>query len=529
MQGSLVSERDAASKRRSGGRFGLKAIILAFCCVTCGRDRWSARVPGPRAALLDSANEPMMAGSAGSGQAAPGSSAWARETASPSFVSPHNLHLPRCAAYEQALMGVADAVARRQAARAPALESSELVAMLRALGSPHVWPRVWTLEAETLSEASIGESWQAWLSNQPGAAEWRCGVARRRGAASGDIVVGVVVDALADLDPMPIQARLGQWLRLDAHLLQPALDGRVVLLGPRGMPMTVPSRLTPTELHSVFSLDQPGLWRIQVLLGAARGPRPALEAWVFVDEPPNYAAGATPAPGEHLARNLGPSSLAPALARSLFEMLNAARASEQLPPLRRDPRLDALALAHAEAMWGSGQTAHDAGDGSPLDRVVRGQVRAFRVGENVAHTSTLAAAHRALWNSPSHRGNLLDMSFDAVGVGVVVEEAPGPGGAASARDPALRSVWVCELFADFSSHSSHRGPQNVSPQLSVLRGRRAPSSGARGLRAHTLQNLRARYHSPSDTTHESEMGAGHMLERDDEGLEEAGTLDRALL
>ena len=44
----------------------------------------------------------------------------------------------------------------------------------------------------------------------------------------------------------------------------------------------------------------------------------------------------------------------------------------------------------------------------------------------------LEGAHRALWASPSHRGNLLLDQFTKVGIGVV----RGPDGA----------VWVTELF-----------------------------------------------------------------------------------
>jgi uncharacterized protein YkwD len=58
------------------------------------------------------------------------------------------------------------------------------------------------------------------------------------------------------------------------------------------------------------------------------------------------------------------------------------------------------------------------------------------MGENVAHALTLERAHRVLWASPSHRGNLLDRRFRDLGVGV-------------ARD-SDGSVWVCQLFGGFA-------------------------------------------------------------------------------
>jgi hypothetical protein len=284
-----------------------------------------------------------------------------------------------------------------------------------------------------------------------------------------------MVEPLADLDRLPTTARSGQWLRLSARLSEAALAAKVVLLGPRGAPRTAPTRFSPGSARADFSLDQPGLWRIQLLLDTAAGPRPALEAWIFVDEAPRREAAAGPAPGElDVAVGSAPSAWQAALS----SMLDSARASEQLPPLARDPRLDALAQAHAEAMRRRGQAAHDAGDGSPSERVSRAAYPARRVGENVAQAASLARAHRALWNSPAHRGNLLDTGFDRVGLGVVVEppgELEGTSGAAEAAHDTLHDelreahssvghdasralrVWVCQIFVDSAPVKSAEG------------------------------------------------------------------------
>jgi uncharacterized protein YkwD len=62
-------------------------------------------------------------------------------------------------------------------------------------------------------------------------------------------------------------------------------------------------------------------------------------------------------------------------------------------------------------------------------------IAARRVGENVARARTLQRAHRVLWDSPSHRGNVLDPGFDALGIGVVRTDDG--------------DVVVCELFVDY--------------------------------------------------------------------------------
>ncbi len=56
-------------------------------------------------------------------------------------------------------------------------------------------------------------------------------------------------------------------------------------------------------------------------------------------------------------------------------------------------------------------------------------------GENVAHAQNVLLAHRALWQSPSHRANLEHAQYDTFGVAVLDD----PDG----------SVWVAELFARF--------------------------------------------------------------------------------
>src|SRR5690606_5615224 len=114
------------------------------------------------------------------------------------------------------------------------------------------------------------------------------------------------------------------------------------------------------------------------------------------------------APGEN---ERGPTPEA-----TLTAMLNAARASEALPQLRRDPRLDAVAQAHARQMAKRGTLAHDAGDGDPEARLEAAGIDVGEgdvVGENVAHAGSAASAHRALWASPSHRANLVSSRYQS--------------------------------------------------------------------------------------------------------------------
>ena len=367
--------------------------------------------------------------------ATPSERTWAKESESPRWLPEGPLVLGGCAGYERGLTEVAGVVAERQAAGVAPLEMAEIGIELRASGSPHVWPRVWTIEAPQLSSAVIEQAFQTWLDQLPTGAARRCGIARRKNSAGIDVVAALVVEPLADLASFPTSARIGQWLRFSASPGESALGAKVILLGPRGVPRPVPTRFSRDAVRASFNLDASGLWRVQLLLETATGPRPALEAWVFVDATPTRAVARVAAPGE---LDAGAGSGLLEWRRIVLEMINTVRASEQLPPLERDERLDELAQIHADAVRRSGQAAHDTGDGSPLERVTRLGYAAHRVGENVAQARGLARAHRALWNSPAHRSNLLDSGFDRVGVGVSVDTEP----ARAAHDTLLR-VWVC--------------------------------------------------------------------------------------
>jgi uncharacterized protein YkwD len=434
-------------------RSGFRLLLCAAAVSGCSARARAIETPLPGAAVGEE-SEPVIAATAG----AP---AWASSSSSPR-PAPAGVGGSSCGSAEESLLSAAREVARRTAEQEP-WDASDLVAQVRAAGGPFVWPRAWTLQGSSLDPAAVAAGLAAWLESVPRLGERRCGTAQAKvgeGREAREAFAAVVVDVLADLDPLPTRARLGQWLRLRARALASIQSAETVLLGPHGTPRSIPTQLRPGEVRAVFSLDQPGMWRIQLLFSTERGPRPVAEAWTFVDAQPNLAAAQQPAPGEELDGTA--MSVSDPRAR-LLEMLNAARRSEQRLPVHRDPRLDALAQAHVEAMREARQTAHDVGQGLPPERLRRAGVHAALVGENVAHASSLGRAHRALWESPAHRATLLDAGFSAVGVGVALAdesldspvgadvegEATNPKGRAVRRGAAPEtSVWVCELFAN---------------------------------------------------------------------------------
>jgi uncharacterized protein YkwD len=115
-------------------------------------------------------------------------------------------------------------------------------------------------------------------------------------------------------------------------------------------------------------------------------------------------------------------------------MLNAVRSAHGLPPLERHPVLDQLAQGHASQMKAERLLGHDVGHGDPERRIQDSGIPVRAAGENVARAGSISRVHRALWASPSHRANMLDPRFHAIGIGV----ASDPDG----------TLWAAEIFAD---------------------------------------------------------------------------------
>jgi len=339
--------------------------------------------------------------------------------------------LARCGRGEAGLREVARALLARKLSGGSLPELDGIAREQRAAGEPHPWPRAWSARARSLEPAEARASTvallDAWLGS--GAVSLRrCGVASGVAPDGSQTLVVVTVEAFADLAPLPTRARTGQWLTLEAHLRAPATGASVVVLDAGGAPRTVSSWIEGNVVRARFATERPGELDLQVVADLASGPRPVVEATVFVDEEPTRGVEDSPAPGE---RDGAPDATPDD--ERLARMITAARSSVGLAPLARDSRLDRIALDHASRMASARELAHDAGDGDPLDRLHAAGFEPRNAGENVAHASSLPLAHRALWASPSHRLNLLGRGYDRMGIAV-------------ARD-ARGDFWVVETFA----------------------------------------------------------------------------------
>jgi uncharacterized protein YkwD len=342
--------------------------------------------------------------------------------------------LQHCRAMDAGLERTAQHLAEHQAARGELLSNDEVTFELRAAGVPHVWPRAWlvlTDDATTLAPDALS-SFSTWMTSFHDGGQRRCGLGRAALRDSRTAISVVAVDAVAALKPLPRRVRTGHWLEVEAEFFEETSLVEVVALGPTGGPRSISASLRNNVARARVRLDRAGAWLIQVLPTLANGPRPALEAMVFADQEPPKAFEALSVPGEHA----GNGAVSP---RAMLLMLNAARASEGLPPLAYDEQLEVAATIHAKAMFDTQRVAHDVGMGTPVDRIAALELTPVIAGENVAHASTLERSHRALWASPSHRANMLHPKFTHVGIGY----AEDPDG----------SLWVCQVFAAFGANA----------------------------------------------------------------------------
>ena len=333
-----------------------------------------------------------------------------------------------CGVSEEGLRRVAQRLVLRKTLDLPYLDLDGLGFAQRANGEPHVWPRAWIVSGRAMDHESTLRRIAQWRASFHDVGERRCGVASGWTSDGTQVVAAIALDAAADLvTPLPTRARVGAWLRLDAKMLVPATGAHVVLVGPGGEPHTIISSFDGAVVRARFALDRAGAFSVQVVADVATGPRPVLEAKIFADVDPPREMPSLAAPGESASRGVSDERAA------LAAMIQSLRASRGLPALARDARLDAVAAAHAARMKAAHTVGHDVGDGDPAERLQNASISAREAGENVAHAQSVVLAHRALWESPSHRANLEHASYDSFGVAVL--------------DDPDASVWVAEVFA----------------------------------------------------------------------------------
>jgi uncharacterized protein YkwD len=118
----------------------------------------------------------------------------------------------------------------------------------------------------------------------------------------------------------------------------------------------------------------------------------------------------------------------PADRASVRDLVNTSRAQAGLPPLRENAKLNVKADAWAQTLRDQCRIWHSSlADGAPPDWQ--------KLGENVGMGGDIGQIHVAYLNSPGHRANILDPSYNQIGTGAVWGECRG-----------FRTVFTVQVF-----------------------------------------------------------------------------------
>ncbi|HVL89434.1 MAG TPA: CAP domain-containing protein [Actinomycetota bacterium] len=131
----------------------------------------------------------------------------------------------------------------------------------------------------------------------------------------------------------------------------------------------------------------------------------------------------------------------------LTQLHDTERSKHSLSSLARAGDLAGDAQVHAREMAGRGEIYHS-GRTSRLEGW-------YALGENVGWGSDVDEVFRMFMESPSHRANILDGSWDSIGVGV----AAGESG----------EVYVAVLFGDREDAAARPAPQAEQPKKPAVK------------------------------------------------------------
>lgn len=106
--------------------------------------------------------------------------------------------------------------------------------------------------------------------------------------------------------------------------------------------------------------------------------------------------------------------------QTMIQLVNQARAQAGLRELSVDSALTQTARLKSQDMINLNYFAHQSPTyGSPFDMMSQFGINFQSAGENIACNQTVEAAHQALMNSQGHRDNILNSSFNYIGIGII--------------------------------------------------------------------------------------------------------------
>lgn len=139
--------------------------------------------------------------------------------------------------------------------------------------------------------------------------------------------------------------------------------------------------------------------------------------------PPAPTPAPTPAPAPAPAPAPEPTPEKPTIGteeQKMLDLINQERSKVGVKPLSADIELMKVAKLKAEDMVDNNYFSHTSPTyGSPFDMLNKFRITYKSAAENIAGNSSVEAAHNALMQSEGHRKNILNASFNYIGIGIV--------------------------------------------------------------------------------------------------------------
>ena len=106
--------------------------------------------------------------------------------------------------------------------------------------------------------------------------------------------------------------------------------------------------------------------------------------------------------------------------KEVFDLINKQRTQNGLSSLKENSELQRVARIKAQDMVNNNYFSHTSPTyGSPFDMMKSFKISYNTAGENIAGNSSNSGAVTAWMNSPGHKANILNSSFNYTGIGVV--------------------------------------------------------------------------------------------------------------
>jgi uncharacterized protein YkwD len=321
-----------------------------------------------------------------------------------------------CAAQDLALDGRLGSLAEKLAAsshgarEAPSYSLVSHEARLAGLIEPT--PEVWV--ASGPSTAALLPA----LRQQVKAASARaqlthCGVGAVK--EGGSVVVALALSGrfMALREPIPQRVEPGQELVLRGSLIRGYSEPSLAVTDPAGAVSRHALGKGPAIEHTL-QLAERGTYTIELLAQGPQGVTVVANFPIGVGVDGNQLAVGAEGPAETSTDEV---------AEHLLEAIAAERSARNLPALKLDARLTAIALAHDQDMLEHGFIAHTSKtSGEAKDRVKSAGLKANVVLENIGRGYSATEIHQGLMESPGHRGNILHPDARELGIAVVAEQ-----------------------------------------------------------------------------------------------------------